>query len=73
MLFFEASDHDLVKRFSETRRRHPLVQKEGILSAINREREIMSELRKLATMILDSSGTDGSSTATEGPGGGPWR
>ena len=56
VLFFEATDQDLVKRFSETRRRHPLVQKEGILSAINREREIMSELRSLATIILDSSG-----------------
>lgn len=56
VLFFEASDRDLVKRFSETRRRHPLVQKEGILAAIDREREIMSGLRKLATVILDSSG-----------------
>jgi UPF0042 nucleotide-binding protein len=56
VLFFEASDHDLVKRFSETRRRHPLVQKEGILAAIGREREIMAELRSLATIILDSSG-----------------
>lgn len=56
VLFFEASDQDLVKRFSETRRRHPLVQKQGILAAIDREREIMSELRGLATIILDSSG-----------------
>lgn len=56
VLFFEASDTDLVKRFSETRRRHPLVQKEGILAAIRSEREIMSELRRLATIILDSSG-----------------
>jgi UPF0042 nucleotide-binding protein len=56
VLFFEASNHDLVKRFSETRRRHPLVQKEGILAAIDRERQVMSELRSLATIILDSSG-----------------
>jgi UPF0042 nucleotide-binding protein len=56
VLFFDASDQDLVKRFSETRRRHPLVQKEGILSAIGREREIMSGLRGQATIILDSSG-----------------
>jgi UPF0042 nucleotide-binding protein len=56
VLFFDASDQDLVKRFSETRRRHPLVQKEGILAAIGREREIMFELRGLATIILDSSG-----------------
>jgi UPF0042 nucleotide-binding protein len=56
VLFFEASDPDLVKRFSETRRRHPLVQKEGVLSAIGREREIMSGLRGEASIILDSSG-----------------
>lgn len=56
VLFFDASDQDLVKRFSETRRRHPLVKKEGILAAIASEREIMSELRSLATIILDSSG-----------------
>lgn len=56
VLFFEATDQDLVNRFSETRRRHPLVQKEGILAAISREREITAELRGLATIILDSSG-----------------
>lgn len=56
VLFFDASDQDLVKRFSETRRRHPLVQKAGILAAIASEREVMSELRRLATIILDSSG-----------------
>lgn len=56
VLFFEASDHDLIKRFSETRRRHPLVQQEGTLAAIGQERKVMSELRRLATIILDSSG-----------------
>jgi UPF0042 nucleotide-binding protein len=56
VLFFDASDNDLVKRFSETRRRHPLVQKEGILAAIGREREVMAQLRSMATIILDSSG-----------------
>jgi UPF0042 nucleotide-binding protein len=56
VLFFEASDHDLVMRFSETRRRHPLVKTTGILPAINKEREIMSGLRSLATIIIDSTG-----------------
>jgi len=56
VFFFEASDHDLVTRFSETRRRHPLAQKEGTLAAIEKERQVMSGLRKLATVILDSSG-----------------
>ena len=56
VLFFEASENDLVKRFSETRRRHPLVKKEGILAAIHKEREITAELRGLASIIIDSSG-----------------
>lgn len=56
ILFFEASDQDLVRRFSETRRRHPLARSEGISSAISRERVMMAEIRRLATVILDSSG-----------------
>lgn len=55
VLFFEASDSELVRRFSETRRRHPLVQQEGIAAAIGRERELTAELRRLATVVLDSS------------------
>lgn len=55
VLFFEASDTELVRRFSETRRRHPLVQQEGIAAAICRERTLMTELRQLATVIIDSS------------------
>lgn len=57
ILYFEASDANLVKRFSETRRRHPLFRKAGIVAAIAREREVMAELRRLATVILDSSET----------------
>ena len=56
IIFFEASDHDLVTRFSETRRRHPLVEKQGILEAISRERQLMAVLRGLATVIIDSTG-----------------
>lgn len=56
VIFFEASDQDLVRRFSETRRRHPLVEQEGIAAAIKHERALMSDLRQLATVVLDSSG-----------------
>lgn len=58
VLFFEAADEELVRRFSETRRRHPLVQQEGIAAAIRRERELMSEIKQAATVILDSSETN---------------
>ena len=56
ILFFEASEQDLVQRFSETRRRHPLAVAEGISSAIDRERALMADFRRLATAVLDSSG-----------------
>ncbi|MCM2264984.1 MAG: RNase adapter RapZ [Desulfuromonadales bacterium] len=58
VLFFEAADEELVRRFSETRRRHPLVQQEGIAGAIRQERELMAELKRAATVILDSSETN---------------
>ena len=54
--FFDAADGDLVRRFSETRRRHPLVLKEGIPAAIHRERELLAELKGMATAVFDSSG-----------------
>ncbi|MFA5516824.1 MAG: RNase adapter RapZ [Desulfuromonadales bacterium] len=54
--FFDASDEDLIRRYSETRRRHPLVQAEGVPSAIARERELLTGLRRAATAIFDSSG-----------------
>jgi RNase adapter protein RapZ len=58
VLFFEAADAELVRRFSETRRRHPMVQQEGIAAAIRRERELMAELKRAATVVLDSSATN---------------
>ncbi len=58
VLFFEAADQELVRRFSETRRRHPLVQQEGIAVAIRRERELMAGVKRAATVILDSSATN---------------
>lgn len=58
VLFFEANDEELVRRFSETRRRHPLVQQEGLAAAIQSERELMAELKRIATVILDSSDTN---------------
>jgi UPF0042 nucleotide-binding protein len=54
--FFDASDEDLIRRYSETRRRHPLVQREGIPAAIVRERELLTGLRRAATAVFDYSG-----------------
>ena len=55
VLFFEASDEALVRRFSETRRPHPADRGDGLLEAIRREREAMSEIRALADQVIDTS------------------
>lgn len=55
ILFLEASDEVLVRRFKESRRRHPLSASGGILEGIRAEMERLEELRGKASMILDTS------------------
>ena len=55
VLFMEASDQVLVKRFSETRRRHPLAESGNLLEGIRRERELMNPVRMEADEILDTT------------------
>ena len=55
MLFFEASDDALVRRFSETRRPHPADSGDGLPGAIRGERAAMSEIRALADQVIDTS------------------
>lgn len=55
IIFFEASEAALVRRFSETRRRHPLTSQGGVLQAIQQEARELSGLRGMATKILDTT------------------
>lgn len=56
VLFLEARDEILIRRYSETRRRHPLDTGElSVVEAIRSEREELGSLRNMATKILDSS------------------
>lgn len=55
VLFFEATDETLVRRFSETRRPHPADEGEGVLSSIRSERTAMSHIRALADRVIDTS------------------
>ncbi len=55
VLFFEASDAVLQRRFSETRRPHPADTGEGLLTAIRAEKEAMQEIRESADLIIDTS------------------
>ncbi|HAA43232.1 MAG TPA: RNase adapter RapZ, partial [Ruminiclostridium sp.] len=55
ILFMEASDNVLIKRYKESRRTHPLSPEGRILEGIKKEREILKEIKKQATYIIDSS------------------
>jgi UPF0042 nucleotide-binding protein len=56
ILFLEASDEVLVRRYKESRRQHPLGEEVSVLEAIRAERERLREFRGKASIILDTTG-----------------
>ena len=58
MLFLEAEPEVIIKRYKETRRRHPLAdQTDSLEEAVRRERELMQPVRERADHIIDTSRT----------------
>jgi len=55
ILFLDAKDEVIVRRFSETRRKHPLQFSQSILENVNQERKRLKELKSRASMIIDTS------------------
>jgi RNase adapter protein RapZ len=55
VLFFDASDDVLLRRFSETRRPHPLAGQGSIQDGISRERGALEPIRALADKVIDTS------------------
>jgi UPF0042 nucleotide-binding protein len=55
VLFFDASDEVLLRRFSETRRPHPQAGEDSILEGIGRERKALEAIRELADKVVDTS------------------
>lgn len=55
VFFFDALDDVLVRRYSETRRRHPADEQCSVADAIRIERGRLSTLRQMATKIIDTS------------------
>ncbi len=55
LVFLEARDEVLVRRFSESRRPHPLLPQSPVLEGVRLERERLLELRRRADRILDTS------------------
>jgi len=56
ILFLDTSDELLLRRFSETRRTHPLSKDRTILESIKLERDKLHELKEMANNIVDTSG-----------------
>ena len=55
VFFLEASDEVLIRRFSETRHRHPLSEGRGVAAAIALERRLLDPVRQEADVVLDTS------------------
>jgi RNase adapter protein RapZ len=55
VLFLEASDEVLVRRFEGTRRRHPLSGGEGVIESIAMERELLQPIRETADVVIDTA------------------
>jgi len=55
VLFLEAADEVLLRRFSETRRPHPLGKDSTVKAALHKERRMLQPIRKMADAVVDST------------------
>jgi len=55
ILFLTSDDDSLQRRYTETRRKHPLAQDRPVLAGIRQERELLAEIRELADDVLDTT------------------
>jgi UPF0042 nucleotide-binding protein len=56
ILYLDASDEALIRRFKETRRKHPLYDQAGsVIDSIHMEREMLAPVREVADRVLDTS------------------
>ncbi|GFH42579.1 nucleotide-binding protein YjiE [Lactococcus hodotermopsidis] len=55
LLFLDSSDEELVARYKETRRSHPLAEDGRVLDGINRERDLLSPLKSFSQNVIDTS------------------
>jgi len=55
ILFLDAGDEALIRRFEASRRRHPLADADGIADGISRERMLLEELKGQADLVVDTT------------------
>jgi RNase adaptor protein for sRNA GlmZ degradation len=73
LVYLDCADDVLIRRFSETRRRHPLAQDRPAIDGIRAERDLLGALKRSADLVIDSSDlsvTDLRARVTERFGGG---
>jgi len=58
LIFLDASDETLLKRFSESRRPHPLTKKKSVIEGIRLERKRLDPIKKMADEVFDTSSTN---------------
>lgn len=58
LLFLDCDDETLAKRFSETRRRHPLAHDRPVSDGIIAERQFLCDMMEAADMVLDTTGNN---------------
>jgi UPF0042 nucleotide-binding protein len=58
IIFLDAADETLLKRFSETRRPHPLTKKKSVIEGIRMERRRLAPIKKMADDVFDTSSTN---------------
>jgi UPF0042 nucleotide-binding protein len=56
VVFLEARDDIILRRFSETRHRHPLAEGRSIAASVTQERRLLEPIREEADVIIDTSG-----------------
>lgn len=55
VLFLDASDEELVSRYKETRRSHPLARNGRVMEGIQRERTLLASIRQAAQLVIDTT------------------
>ncbi len=55
IVFLDASDEELVSRYKETRRTHPLAMSGRVIVGIKKERELLEEIKGRAQIVIDTS------------------
>ncbi len=58
LIFLDASDETLLKRFSESRRPHPLTRRKSVIEAIRLERRRLAPIKNMADEVFDTSSTN---------------